>query len=30
LFAVEEEQLEGNLPDKAAAQALILQRWKPA
>jgi poly(A) polymerase len=30
LFAVEEEQLEGNLPDKAAARALVLQKWKPS
>lgn len=30
LYAVEEEQLEGNLRDKEAAKALVLQRWKPA
>jgi poly(A) polymerase len=30
LEAVEEEQLEGNLTDKEAARALVLERWKPA
>ena len=30
LAAVEDEQLEGNLKDKAAAKALVLGRWTPA
>lgn len=30
LEAVEEEQLEGNLTDKAGAKALVLGRWRPA
>jgi poly(A) polymerase len=30
LYAVEEEQLEGSLTDKKAAQAYVLERWKPA